>query len=239
MKTQTSFSALALVACAMASPAQEWDPLPKRDVATIQMVIQQATTALGALDTSVKAFSGADSQALVAQAGNLKTVLTQGAAQIMATTPITANDAIMLQSSLTPVQTSAQSLVQDLTAKKPQIQQASLCGVVQQQTTDIGTAAKGLIQAAVTRVPAELQQVAGQLSGQFTAQLSDVSLQFAPGNCTNAAGGSAAGIIFSNSSAATAGTGSSVAQSSATSTRVAGIFGGGMVVAGAVGLLML
>lgn len=236
MKTQTSFSALALVACVMAAPAREWDPLPKRDVATIQGVIQQASTALSALDTSVKAFNGADFQSLATQAGNLKNVLTQGTQQIMATTPITANDAIMLQSSLAPVQSSAMSLVQDLTSKKAQVQQAGLCSVVQQQTTDIGTAAKGLIDATVMKVPAELQQVAGQLTGQFTGQLTDVSLLFAPGNCTDAAGGSAsaAGITFSNSSASTTG---GTVPSSATSTRSAGVFG--ILVAGAVGLLAL
>lgn len=237
MKTQTSLSALALAACVVASPAQEWDPLPKRDVATIQMVIQQATTALGALDTSVKAFNGADFQELATQAGNLKNVLTQGTAQITATSAITANDAITLQSSLSPVQSQAASLVTDLTSKKAQIQQASLCSLVQQQTTDIGTAAKGLIAATVMKVPAELQQVAGQLTGQFTGQLSDVSLQFAPGNCTDKAGGSAsaAGITFSNSSASAGST--TTAKSAAAPARVAGAFG--LVVAGAVGLLVL
>lgn len=238
MKTQASFSVLALVASAMAAPASEWDPLPKRDVATISNVIMQASTALGSLDTAVKAFDGSDFSQLASQATNLKTVLTQGTSAITATTAITANDAITLQSSLSPVQSQAAALVTDLQSKKTQVQNAGLCSVVQQQTTDIGTAAKSLIAATVMKVPTELQTVASQLTGQFTGQLTDVSLQFAPGNCTNAAGTSAAGIAFSNSSASTAGTtGTGVKASAATSTRVAGALG--MIVAGGAALLML
>lgn len=237
MKTDATFTTLALAASVLAAP--EWDPLPKRDVATISNVIQQASGALQTLDTSVKAFNGQDFTALASDATNLKNVLTSGTAQIQATSPITAQDAITLQSSLQPVQQLGTSLVSDLGAKKPQIQQASLCSVVQQQTKDIGTAANNLIQATVQKVPQNLQQVAGQLTAQFTGQLSDVSGQFAPGNCTDAAGGAAAGIAFSNSSTSSGTTGSSVnsPKPSAASTHVAGVFG--VLVAAAVGMLLI
>lgn len=197
MKASASLVTLALGAAVL---AEEWDPLPKRDVTTIQNVIMQASTALMKLDTTVKAFNGQDFSALAADAMNLKMVLQSGSTQIQSTSSISANEAVTLQGTLGPVQTVAQSLVTDLKDKKPQIQQASLCSLIQQQTNDIGMAATSLIQATVMKVPQELQTVAGQLTSQFTGQLNDASLEFAPGNCTNAAGGSAAaaGITLAN-----------------------------------------
>lgn len=235
MKTSASIT-LALAASVLAVP-QQWDPLPnKRDVATIQSVISSVSTALTQLDTSVKAFNGQDFTALATDAANVKTALDTGTQQITATTPISAQDAITLQSSLAPVQSTAASLVSDLQAKKPQIEQAGLCQIVQQQTAGISTSASNLINATVTKVPANLQAVAGQLTGQFTSQLSDTSLAFAPGNCTNSAGGAGAGISFSNSSASTSSTGTTSAKS-AGSIQTASAFG--LVLAGAVSFLVL
>lgn len=239
MKTAASFT-LALAASVMAAP--EWDPLPnKRDVQTISTVIMQTSTALQQLDTSVKAFNGQDFTQLAADATNVKNVLDSSTQQIQATSAITAQDAITLQSSLGPVQSVAASLVSDLAAKKPQIQQASLCQVVQQQTQGISASANALIQATVSKVPANLQAVAGQLTGQFTGQLSDTSLSFAAGNCTNAAGGAGVGIAFSNSSttstSGTATAGTTTAAKSGASVQVASAFG--LILAGAVSFMML
>lgn len=237
MKATATFTTLALAASVL---ADDWT-LPKRDVATIQTVITNAQNALTQLDTTVKAFNGQDFSKLATDAGNLKTVLTQGTQQIQATTPISANDAISLQGSLGPVQTAAQGLSTDLAAKKDQVQQASLCDVVFSQTKDIGTAAKGLIDATVQKTPAEIQQVAGQLTAQFTSQLDAVSQNFATGNCTNASGGSAAnaGITMGNGTSTTnsgSSSGSTLGKSAAT-VNTAGAFG--FVVAAVAGLLML
>lgn len=237
MKATATFTTLALAASVL---ADDWT-LPKRDVATIQTVITNAQTALTQLDTTVKAFNGQDFQQLATDAGNLKNVLTQGAQQIQATTPISANDAVSLQGSLGPVQTAAMSLSTDLAAKKTQVEQASLCDVVFSQTKDIGTAAKGLIDATVQKTPAEIQQIAGQLTAQFTQQLDDVSNNFATGNCTNASGGSAAnaGITMGNGTSTTnsgSSSGSTLGKSAAT-VNTAGAFG--FVVAAVAGLLML
>ncbi|KAJ4408026.1 hypothetical protein N0V82_009791 [Gnomoniopsis sp. IMI 355080] len=229
MKTTASIT-LALAASALAAP-QQWDPLPnKRDVQTISTVIMQVSTALTALDTSVKNYNGGDFTQLATDAANVKSALDSGTQQITATTPITAQDAVTLQSSLSPVQSTASSLVTDLNAKKSQFEQASLCQIVQQQTQGISTSANALINATVSKIPANLQAVAGTLTGQFTGQLQDTSLNFASGNCTNAGG---VGASFSNSSASTTQTGTK----SAASTQVASVFG--LVLAGAASFFIL
>ncbi|KAI3397906.1 hypothetical protein diail_10075 [Diaporthe ilicicola] len=239
MKVTATFTTLALAASVF---ADDWTLPKKRDVATIQAVITNAQGALTQLDTTVKAFNGQDFNKLATDAGNLKNVLTQGTTQIQGTSAITANDAVSLQSSLSPVQNAAMSLASDLASKKTAVQQASLCDVVFSQTKDIGSAAKGLINATVQKTPAELQQVAGQLTSQFTAQLDSVSGNFAPGNCTNASGGSAAsaGITMGNGTSTTnsgsTGSGSSIGKSAGT-VNTAGAFG--FVVAAVAGLLML
>ncbi|POS78683.1 cell wall protein [Diaporthe helianthi] len=238
MKANATFTTLALAASVL---ADDWT-LPKRDIATIQTVITDAQKALTQLDTSVKAFNGMDFQQLASDAGNLKNVLNQGTQQIQATTPITANEAVSLQGTLGPVQTAAQGLASDLASKKTQVEQASLCEVIFSQTKDIGMAAKGLIDATVQKVPAEIQQVAGQLTAQFTQQLDDVSNNFAAGNCTNASGGSAAnaGITMGNGTSNTnsGSSGGNTIGKSAASVNTAGALGFAAVAAVA-GLLML
>lgn len=238
MKASASFATLALGATVL---AQEWDPLPKRDVATIQNVIMQANTALTKLDTTVKAFNGGDFSALAADATNLKMVLQTGTTQIQGTSDLSANDAVMLQSTLGPVQTAAQSLVSDLKSKKAAVQQASLCAVIQQQTNDIGAAATSLIQATVMKVPQQLQAVATQLTSQFTGQLNDASLEFSSGNCTNAAGGAAAGIALSNgtASAGTASTGSTGSGTTASAATTVKASAFGAVVVAVAGFVLL
>lgn len=242
MKATATFTTLALAASVF---ADDWTLPQKRDVATIQTVITNAQTALTQLDTTVKAFNGQDFSKLATDAGNLKTVLTQGTQQIQGTSAISANDAVSLQGSLGPVQTAAMSLSTDLSAKKTEVEQASLCDVIFSQTKDIGAAAKGLIDATVQKTPAEIQQIAGQLTGQFTAQLDGVSANFATGNCTNASGGSAAnagitmgnGTSTTNSGSTTTSSSSSTLGKSAASVNTAGAFG--FVVAAVAGLLML
>ncbi|CAN8105894.1 unnamed protein product [Discula destructiva] len=240
MKTITSFT-LALAATVLAA---EHDILPnKRDVQTISTVIMQTSTALQQLDTTVKAFNGQDFTQLATDALNVKNALNAGTQQIQATTPISAQDAITLQSSLSPVQQVGASLITNLNAKKPQFQQAGLCQVVQQQTADIGTAAQGLISATVSKIPQNLQAVAGQLTAQFTQQLNDAAANFAPGNCTNSGtnSGTASGVAFSNSSASSSSANTTPAtdglgRSSGSSHAVSAF---GLIVAGAVSLLML
>ncbi|KAJ0119196.1 cell wall protein [Diaporthe amygdali] len=237
MKATATFTTLALAASVF---ADDWTLPQKRDVATIQTVITNAQNALTQLDTTVKAFNGQSFTQLATDASNLKNVLTQGTTQIQGTSAISANDAVSLQGSLGPVQTAAQSLSTDLSAKKSAVEQASLCDVVFQQTKDIGTAAKGLIDATVQKTPAEIQQIAGQLTGQFTAQLDAVSGNFATGNCTNASGGSGAGISPTNGTSTTnsgSSSSSSTLGKSAANVNTAGAFG--FVVAAVAGLLML
>lgn len=235
MKTGASLS-LALAASVLA--AQD-DILPsKRDVATINNVIMMTTTALTQLDTTVKAFNGQDFTALASDSANVQRVLKDGTMQVMGTSEISANDAVSLQSSLGPIQTVAMSLVTDLGSKKQEVQQAGLCSVVQQQTTAIGTAASDLLSATVMKVPANLRAVATQLTGSFTAQLNDVSLSFNSANCTNADGGAAAGVAFSNSSTtSTSSTPGAVSAKNSASTRAVSAFG--FVLVGAVGFMML
>lgn len=223
-----SVASLTLALAASIVAAQD-EILPiKRDVATISNVIMQVTTSLNQLDASVKAFNGQSFSQLATDAGNVKTTLANGAKQISGTSNITAQEAVQLQSSLSPVQTAGTNLINDLSAKKPQIQQASLCQTVQQQTQEIGTSAKDLIEATVSKVPQNLQAVAGQLTSQLTSQLSDVSLNFAPGNCTNG------GLALSNGSAAPGTT--TMGGKSSASIQAASVFG--IVLAGAVTLLI-
>lgn len=229
---KTGAFTLALAATVLA--AQD-DFLPnKRDVQTINNVIMDIQGSLTKLDNTVKAFDGKSLGELATDATAVKTSLVSGTQKIMATDPITANDAVSLQGALGPVQTLSTSLIQDLNDKKPAIQQAGLCQIVQQQTGDIGIAANDLIKATVSKVPENLRTVASTITGPFIQQLGDLPLSFNAANCTNGA----AGLAKSNSSTTVPGSSSSTSgNKSGASTVAASAFG--LILAGAASFMML
>ncbi len=162
----------------------------ERDVATISSVVAKAGANLAALDTAVKNFKVSDMTTvtnLENAAQQLSSGLTDGTAAIQASTNITLNDAITLQSQVTGLQTSGTSLVTDLVAKKVDIQTASLCDVVLKQVTTISTDANNLISAIVSKLPEAAQSIAQQQAAGFVTALQQTETTFAAGNCTNGA----------------------------------------------------
>ncbi|KAH8880547.1 cell wall protein [Thozetella sp. PMI_491] len=208
----------------------------ERDIATISSVVADVGTKLAALDTAVKAFKASDTAALTNlndAAMKLSTTITSGTTAIAASSNITLNDAITLQSQVSGLQGSGTSLVSDLEGKKGDIQTAGLCDVVLQQVTGINDNAGKLINAIVSKLPEAAQSIAASQTAPFTDSLKQTENAFAAGNCTNGAT-SVSGGAASNSTATTR-PGSSVTAGASAIQAVGPV--GALAVAMAVALL--
>lgn len=94
-------------------------------------------------------------------------------------------DALTLQQSATGLTTSANQTVQALIQKKPVFDQLGVSSVVGQQLVSQKTAADGLGNAIVSKVPAIGQSIAQQSVGQITGSL-DQAIAVYGGNTTAA-----------------------------------------------------
>ncbi|EHA52487.1 cell wall protein [Pyricularia oryzae 70-15] len=156
----------------------------ERDLATISRVVTDVDSKIKDLTDSIKNFNG-DPAALSKASSTLTSTLNQGASDVSAGTSITLNEAITLQAQVSGLQSDSNNLISALTDKKKAFEDASLCGVIYQQSGDLGTNAKSLIDAVVSKVPQDVQSLAQQVASGFSKTLMDTQAQFAPGNCTN------------------------------------------------------
>lgn len=189
----------------------------ERDLPTITGVINSVGSKLNDLDMAAQAYNGGDVTALVNAGNALKDTTAQGITTVQGTSQISLNEAVSLQPTVTTLQNTANKLVNDLAAKKPQIQQASMCSVVRDQSTQLNDQSRQLIDAMTSKVPTGAQAIAAQLASGFTKALQTNQATWANGNCTDAGGSSTSPSAPSNTSSPTttggAGTG---ATSSAT-----------------------
>ncbi|KLU91074.1 hypothetical protein MAPG_09597 [Magnaporthiopsis poae ATCC 64411] len=185
----------------------------ERDVKTINAVVTDTDTRLKELTTAINNFNGDPAQLLTATT-NMLNSLNKGVTDIAATTPITLNDAVTLQATVTTLQNDGNALIQALNSKKSAFENAGLCEVVFKQAGDMGDVAKKLIDTVVTKVPQEVQPLAKQVSSGFTDTLKQSQQNFAPGSCTNRQGAVTPGGGAGGSSSSGPGTGNSSSPSS-------------------------
>lgn len=184
----------------------------ERDLATISRVVNDVDGKLKDLTQAVKDFNG-DPAGLSNAASSLQSIIKQGVTDVNAATAISLNDAITLQSQVTGLQDDSNNLIQALTDKKNAFQDASLCGVIYQQSGDLGTNSKALIDAVISKVPQDVQSLAQQVSSGFTDTLVNTQAQFAPGNCTNKGAAVAAPAPAPGTPAATGTVGGGISSS--------------------------
>lgn len=187
MQFSIIFSVLALAGASVAEPIPRDLPTKvQRDLATVSSVVAMVSASITKLDTTVKAFSG-DATQLTADSASLLTTLKTGATTIMGSTALSLTDALGLQGSVNSLQTVADTLVTDLTAKKPAFQQAKLCTTVASTVSDVSTSSNTLITAVVAKVPAAAQGIASGLTSNLMKTLANGVALFANGACVDAA----------------------------------------------------
>ncbi|KAI1372743.1 hydrophobic surface binding protein A-domain-containing protein [Hypoxylon crocopeplum] len=217
MKTSTIIAA-ALTAAATVTAEPVPAPLPTivtRDLAAVSSVVAQVSDAMTKLDTSVKAFDGADVSGVQTDSQGLITALTSGAKTLAgATDELSLTDALGLQAVVTPLGPAAETLVKDVSAKKAAFEKAGLCTVVGGAIKDAGSAAKTLVDGVVAQVPEAGQGIAKQVSGSIVDTLTGLVAEFAADKCKDAGSGWAESSMAVSSAEAVT-TASAIAESSA------------------------
>ncbi|KAI1206898.1 hydrophobic surface binding protein A-domain-containing protein [Annulohypoxylon truncatum] len=205
MKTSTFFTLALTVAGVSADlvPAQPPTKV-KRDLATVTSVVSQVSAAIAKLDTAVKAFDGSDISTVQTDAQALISALTSGASSLSSSGSISLTDAVGLESVVTPLGTAAETLVEDVVAKKDQFEQAAACSVIGNEISSAGTAAKTLVDGVVSQVPEAVQSIAEAAANKIVDTLTSLVSQFSSDNCVNSGGSASSAAAAAASSNATA-----------------------------------
>lgn len=183
MKFTSSSILFCAVSGAYAYPSHQL--LNTRDAKAITDVFAAVQTNIDSLDQAVLGWTCNPGPVLKASYGLVSTIKS-GITTVSANANLTLSESLSL---LTPVQnlkTHAQTLVTDLKAKKAQIQTDFECDVVRQTIADMATNSQGLVDATISKVPPEAQDIAkGQAQGIIDV-LNDAQTSFNTTNCVNA-----------------------------------------------------
>ncbi|KAI2629213.1 hydrophobic surface binding protein A-domain-containing protein [Hypomontagnella submonticulosa] len=197
MKSSTIFTAALTATGVMADPVPT-KVIRVRDMASVTSVVAQVSGAVTKLDTSVKAFDGSNINGVQADAQALVSALTSGAATLASSGTLSLTDALGLVDIISPLGPAAQTLVKDVSDKKPQFEKFALCSVVGKVVGDVGTAAKPLVDNIVKRIPEAAQAIAGQVAVDVVDTLTQLAGEFAADKCKDAAVSSSSAVHSSS-----------------------------------------
>ncbi|CAJ2506539.1 Uu.00g006690.m01.CDS01 [Anthostomella pinea] len=176
------------------------------------------------LDTSVKAFES-DTTQVQADTQNLVTTIDSGVTTLAGSGNLTLTDTLGLQDVVASLSTIGQTLITDIESKKSQFEAAGLCTGLESRNTAVATSAQALVDAVVQQVPAEVQELAKQLSSGLTDALAKGAAALGPDSCQNSGSATASatslGSVIAVSSAKAVIASSSAAALIQTSSAVA------------------
>lgn len=161
MKFTSTLTILGLVLSASATPVNV------RTLATIEAAITSVENAVNALDAAEKAYTGGSTTALQSASDAVVAATNAGTTVANASPALSDSDAIAL---VTPIQTlvaDVQAAVKDLIAKKTQIIAAGSGAVTLADLIQQNTSSTALANAITAKIPADLQAVAAELSGEI------------------------------------------------------------------------
>lgn len=183
MKFTSSSVLLCAVSGVYSYPSHQ--SLNVRDVKAITDVFAAVQTNIDGLDQAVLGWTCNPGPVLKASYGLVSTIKA-GITTVSGSATLTLSEALSLLKPVQSLKTHAQTLVTDLKAKKPQIQKDFECDVVRQTIADMATNSKGLVDATISKVPPEAQDIAkGQAQGIIDV-LTDAQTSFNTTNCVNA-----------------------------------------------------
>ncbi|ATY65967.1 Cell wall galactomanno [Cordyceps militaris] len=157
----------------------------QRDAAPVIAVLTAVQNDIDGLDAAVQGWT-TDPAPVLDASNQLVATIGQGTTTVQGTADLTLEESLDLLPPVDSLKQHAQTLVDDLKAKKDVIQQAGLCEIVSGQIADISTASKQLIDATVSKVPPEAQDIAAQQAQGINDVLADAQTAFSAENCTNA-----------------------------------------------------
>ena len=215
MKFFAAVSLFSLATGAVADATIKHASPVKRDLTTITGVINDINQAVGQLDTAVKGFNGAGQiGSLNSASSNVLSKISNGAKTVQGTSQISLSDALALQPIVQGLQTTTNTTISDLIAKKSALVAAGAGSVVEQQLNQQKSDATDLSNAISSKVPSSVSSLAQQLSSGITDSIQQ-GIDAFQGTGGGSSSSSAAG--GSSSSAASSSASSSAASSAGSS----------------------
>jgi hypothetical protein len=154
----------------------------------VQGVLDDVKSGIGSVGTAVQGFNG-ESGPLIDASEALVGTLTDGKTTVDGSSDLSLEDALGLQDPVKDLTTAAQSLVDELKAKKSAIAEGGFCDETREQITNINTASNSLIDAVVAKVPSAAQPIAEGLVADLKSVLQEAQDEFSEANCQNTGGG--------------------------------------------------
>lgn len=179
--------ALALT-CSLATSAFAFQPIVVRDLKTITDVLSSVQSGLQKVDDTLKAFNN-DKAPLLQASNDLVSTLKDGKTKVDGSGPLVLTDAISLTGPVQTLTKLGQTLGTDLLDRRAVIEKLGECGTVRTQISDISSSSQGLIDAVVSKIPPEAQDIAKQLSAELIKLLKKSQDDFSESNCKNSSGG--------------------------------------------------
>ncbi|KAK2595113.1 hypothetical protein QQS21_007139 [Conoideocrella luteorostrata] len=183
------FTTTSVVLCAASGAYAYTYPPPSRfvnrDAKAITDVLAAVQTNIDGLDTAVKGWDCNPGPVLKASYGLVSTIKS-GVTTVSASPNLTLDESLTLLQPVQDLKTHAQTLVDDIKGKKDQIQRDFECDVVRQTINDMSTNSQALVDATVSKVPAEAQDIAKQQAQGIIDVLNDAQTAFNAANCVNA-----------------------------------------------------
>lgn len=161
--------------------------LTPRDLQTVTGVLSSVQSAIDGLDSAFKSWNTVtDLQPLLDASNKLDSVLKSGTTTVTSSAPLSLKDTVRIIKPVQDLEAHAKTLVQDLKAKLPMVQQGGLCDIFASVTGGINTDGQALTKATVNKVPQIAQGVAAKVAQPIIDTLKEATDAFAPQNCRNA-----------------------------------------------------
>ncbi|KYK54408.1 hypothetical protein DCS_06366 [Drechmeria coniospora] len=173
---------LCLATGAYASAAVE-----ERDVSTVVGILTQVQNGIDSLDASIKVFTSNSVPTVKAKSVSLVATIKAGISTVKGSSALTLYDTIALFNPVNELKAHAQTLANDLKAKRSALRAANQCDETRQQIADIKGASQALITAIVAKVPADGKAVAQSQANGITDVLSQAQANFSGSQCQNPA----------------------------------------------------
>jgi hypothetical protein len=155
--------ALGLAFVAITSPI-----VKPRDLASIEAAIANIETAVNALDAAEVAYTSGDPSAVQSASDAVVNATNAGTATADASADLSETDALSLVSPIQALTTDVQTAVNDIIAKKTEIEAAGYGAQTLTDLTQQNTSATELANAITAKVPADLQSTAASLAAGIT-----------------------------------------------------------------------
>lgn len=153
-----------------------------RDLQDFQDVLAAVETDTDELDAAVNAYNG-NVTPVSDRADDLIATIDTGNGQLTGQPQLSLSDTLILNSDVTDFKEHAQTLVDDLKAKRDQVITDGHCGLVRDKIADISDSANTLIDTIVSKVDPAAESIAEEQAADIRAILQEAADAYNTANC--------------------------------------------------------